>query len=326
MVDYYAILLRAVTAPSAGDATWRRALYDRSREMLASRLRAQQPQASPGQIAAEQSALDDAIERLEAELTWAERGGDGREADPGERYGDDLGAAWTETERRPIAPSARLSGKAWLGVAIAAAALSAVAAVIWTQPAQKTVPPAIQSAAPRAPAPAPEVMRSTMTAKTGDLAPGVDGGSSDPDQPYVFRRQPIFYRTLQPVGTIIIDKLQHFLYLIQPNSVALRYGIGLGEQCNDLAGLRHIAGKEEWPAWQPPPDLLKRNPALLPGGPGNPLGARLLQLDDGASRIHGTNAPKTIGNFVAFGCIRLVNDDIVDLYNRVDVKTPVIVN
>jgi lipoprotein-anchoring transpeptidase ErfK/SrfK len=312
MVDYYAILLRAVTAPNAGDASWRRALYDRSRQMLASRLRAQQPSASPAQIAAEQSALDDAIERLEAELAWTERGG------------DDPEAGWTEAERPPIAPPPRLSGKAWVGLAIVAAALSALAAIVWTRPAQKIASPAIQSAAP--PAAAPEVMRSTITAKTGDLAPGVDGGSSDPDLPYVFRRQPIFYRTLQPVGTIIIDKLQHFLYLIQPNSVALRYGIGLGEQCNDLVGLRHIVGKEEWPPWQPPPDLLKRTPALLPGGPGNPLGARLLQLDDGASRIHGTNAPKTIGNFVAFGCIRLVNDDIVDLYNRVDVKTPVIVN
>jgi lipoprotein-anchoring transpeptidase ErfK/SrfK len=315
MVDYYAILLRAVTAPNAGDASWRRALYDRSRQMLASRLREQQPQASPAQIAAEQSALSAAIERLEAELAWTERGANG--CDP----------AWAQAERQPLASPARLSGKAWLGLAIAAAALSALGFLFWTQPAQKAAPPAIQSAAPApAPAPAPEVMRSTITSKNGDLAPGIDGGSSDPDLPYVFRRQPIFYRTLQPVGTIIVDKLQHFLYLIQPNSVALRYGIGLGEQCNDLVGLRHIAGKEEWPPWQPPPDLLKRNPAMLPGGPGNPLGARLLQLDDGASRIHGTNAPKTIGNFVAFGCIRLVNDDIVDLFNRVDVKTPVIVN
>ena len=143
---------------------------------------------------------------------------------------------------------------------------------------------------------------------------------------YVFRRQPTFYRTLQPVGTIIVDKPQHYLYLIQPNNVALRYGIAVGRQCDDLVGLRHIASMAEWPHWQPPPDLLKRNPAVMPGGPGNPLGARLLQLDDGKSGIHGTNAPKTIGNVVTFGCIRLVNDDIVDLYNRVKVTTPVVVN
>ncbi len=82
----------------------------------------------------------------------------------------------------------------------------------------------------------------------------------------------------------------------------------------------------EWPSWQPPPDLLKRTPAPMPGGPGNPLGARVLALDDGASRIHGTNAPKTIGNLVSFGCIRLANDDIVDLYGRVKLATPVVVN
>ena len=160
-------------------------------------------------------------------------------------------------------------------------------------------------------------------AENGDLPPGIDGGNSDPDLPYVYRRQPTFYRTLEPVGTIIVDRLQRFLYLIEPNNVALRYGIAVGAQCADLAGLRHIASMAEW---QPPPDLLKRNPGPMPGGPGNPLGARLLQLDDGTSRIHGTNAPKTIGNAVAFGCIRLDNDDVVDLYGRVRVSTPVVVN
>ena len=142
----------------------------------------------------------------------------------------------------------------------------------------------------------------------------------------MFRRQPTFYRTLQPAGTIIIDKLQRFLYLIQPNSVALRYGIAVGTQCANLAGLRHIANMSEWPPWQPPPETLSRNPNPMPGGPGNPLGARVLQLDDGNSRINGTNAPKTIGNAVGFGCIRLNNDDITDLYGRVKLSTPVVVN
>jgi len=157
----------------------------------------------------------------------------------------------------------------------------------------------------------------------------VDGGSSDPDQAYVFRKQPTFYRTLQPVGTIIIDKLQHFLYLIQPNNVALRYGVGLGGACADLAGLRHIASMAEWPQWQATQDMIERKlakPGIMPGAPGNPLGARVLQLDDGKSRINGTNAPKTIGTTVLFGCVRLVNDDVVDLYNRVKSGTAVVVN
>jgi lipoprotein-anchoring transpeptidase ErfK/SrfK len=108
--------------------------------------------------------------------------------------------------------------------------------------------------------------------------------------------------------------------------VAIRYGIAVGEHCADLAGLRHIANVTEMPPWQPPPDMLKRNPPEMPGGPGNPLGARLMGLDDNTSSIHGTNSPKTIGNFVAFGCIRMVNDDAIDLSNRVKISTPVVVN
>jgi lipoprotein-anchoring transpeptidase ErfK/SrfK len=114
--------------------------------------------------------------------------------------------------------------------------------------------------------------------------------------------------------------------LIQPNSVALRYGIAVGSQCADLAGMRHISNMAEWPIWQPPAETLNRSPNPMPGGPGNPLGARMLQLDDGNSRINGTNAPKTIGNAVAFGCIRLNNDDITDLYGRVKLSTPVVLN
>jgi lipoprotein-anchoring transpeptidase ErfK/SrfK len=208
-------------------------------------------------------------------------------------------------------------------MAIVAAALGAGGYIFWTGTSHQAEPPALKREVQNLTAPPP---RPSTIAKDGDLAPGVDGGSSDPDQPYVFRRQPTFYRTLLPPGTIVVDKLQHFLYLIQPNNVALRYGIALGDQCKDLAGLRHIASMTEWPSWQPPPDLLKRNPSPMPGGPGNPLGARLLQLDDSSSRIHGTNAPKTIGNAVAFGCIRLVNDDIVDLYSRVQLRTPIVVN
>lgn len=314
MVDYYSILLRAVTAPGAGDARWRRGIYGRSRQMLASRMRALRPPPPLAEIAGEEAALEAAIERIESELSWTERGADDRAAGSSE--------SWIEPDRGPIATPSRLPRVAWIVLAIIAAALGAGGYIHWTATPQKSAPPALKSEAQSTAPPA----RAINAAKNGDLAPGIDGGSSDPDQPYVFRRQPTFYRTLQPVGTIIVDKLQHFLYLIQPNNVALRYGIALGEQCTDIAGLRHIASMTEWPQWQPPPDMLKRNPAVMPGGPGNPLGARLLQLDDGTSRIHGTNAPKTIGNLVAVGCIRLVNDDIVDLYNHVHVSTPVVVN
>lgn len=335
MVDYYSVLWHAVTAPGAGDEQWRRVIYDRSRQMLSSRVRGLQPPAPMAAIAAEEAALEDAIDRVEADLAKARR----------DRGDDDNGVddnpadypAASRAERQPsLAEASFLRGRAPL-VAGAVVIAAFVAAVFALWPAHKSTPPAkasnttsttstTASAPAPAPAPAPPPARVVSTAKDGDLAPGVDGGSSDSALPYVFRRQPTFYRTLEPVGTVIVDKLQRFLYLIQPNNVALRYGIALGEHCADLAGLRHIASMAEWPPWQPPPEMLDRNPASLSGGPGNPLGARLLDLDDGTSRIHGTNAPQTIGHAVKFGCIRLVNDDIIDLYSRVKVSTPVVVN
>jgi len=287
--------------------------------MLASRLRGLRPPPRPAEITAEESALETAIERIESELSWTEHGTISPDARTHDRFGDIGGESWGAREEGLIATPSRLSRGAWIIVAILAAALGAGGYVTWIETSQKSAPPPRQAEAQKV-APRP-----VNTAANGELAPGVDGGNSDPDMAYVFRRQPTFYRTLQPIGTIIVDKPQHYLYLIQPNNVALRYGIAVGRECSDLVGLRHIASMAEWPSWQPPPDLLKRTPAMMPGGPGNPLGARLLALDDGASRINGTNAPRTIGNAVSFGCIRLANDDIVDLYSRVKVSTPVVV-
>jgi lipoprotein-anchoring transpeptidase ErfK/SrfK len=185
-------------------------------------------------------------------------------------------------------------------------------------------PPAAKvEAAKQPPTPSlkrPKSQHKVAVAPDGDLPPGVDGGSTDADIAFVFRRQPVFYRSTHPTGSIIIDKQQHFLYLIQPKQVALRYGIGVGKSCAGVAGLHKVVDKKEWPEWQPTADMVERKLAPagpMKGGPGNPLGARILILDDGSVSIHGTNAPGTIGSSVDFGCIRLANDDAVDLYNRV---------
>jgi lipoprotein-anchoring transpeptidase ErfK/SrfK len=161
-----------------------------------------------------------------------------------------------------------------------------------------------------------------------DVDPGVDHGSSDSALPSQFRRQPVFYRTTEAPGTIIIDTSERFLYLIQPNNVALRYGIGVGRDGFTWAGILKISRKAEWPDWTPPPEMIKRQPYLprfMAGGPGNPMGARALYLGSTVYRIHGTNAPETIGHAVSSGCFRLVNDEITDLYARVPVGTKVIV-
>jgi lipoprotein-anchoring transpeptidase ErfK/SrfK len=329
MVDYYPILARAMSAPEARDPQWRRGVYERARQMLVTQLLARRPATPPDAIAAEQSGLDAAIRRIEAEMSRPARAAMPRDA-PGDEADGDIGELSSITpERGPLPAPLRLSSISLVAVAIAAAAIVAGGYMFWVQHAHKASPPVKSAASTAAPQATLAAKAAPKPAKDGDLAPGVDGGAADNDLPYVFRRQPTFYRTLQPVGTIIIDKLQHFLYLIQPNNVALRYGIGLGEQCTELVGLRHVASKAEWPPWQATPDMIARKlakPGTLPGGPGNPLGARAMELDDGKSRINGTNAPATVGTNVIFGCVRLGNDDVVDLYGRVQNGTPVLVN
>jgi lipoprotein-anchoring transpeptidase ErfK/SrfK len=161
-----------------------------------------------------------------------------------------------------------------------------------------------------------------------DVPPGVDHGNTNDDLPEQFQRQAVFYRSQHPVGTIIIDTTERHLYLIESETRALRYGIGVGREGLTRAGLLLISRKVEWPDWQPPADLIAREPYLprfMAGGPGNPLGARAMNLGSTDYRIHGTNAPETIGQVLAWGCFRLVNDDVIDLYDRVPIGTHVIV-
>jgi lipoprotein-anchoring transpeptidase ErfK/SrfK len=161
-----------------------------------------------------------------------------------------------------------------------------------------------------------------------DAEPGSEPAPEDKVLPDVYRRQPVFYRTDEAPGTIIIDTSDRFLYLIQANNTALRYGIGVGRDGFQWNGLLKITRKGEWPDWTPPAEMIERQPSLprfMAGGPGNPMGARALYLGATIYRIHGTNAPETIGHAVSSGCFRLVNDEIADLYERVPVGTKVIV-
>ena len=172
----------------------------------------------------------------------------------------------------------------------------------------------------------PEEWRRT-TPTIQDRDPGI-AAPPEAEMDPAYRRQPVFYRTEEKPGTIIIDTSDRFLYLIQPNNVALRYGIGVGRDGFQWQGLLRVTRKSEWPDWTPPPEMIQRQPYLprfMAGGPGNPMGARALYLGNTIYRIHGTNAPETIGHAVSSGCFRLVNDEIEDLYARVPVGTKVIV-
>jgi lipoprotein-anchoring transpeptidase ErfK/SrfK len=161
-----------------------------------------------------------------------------------------------------------------------------------------------------------------------DVDPGVDHGNTEAGLPYEYQKQMVYYRSQQPPGTIIIDTQERHLYLIQDPTHAMRYGIGVGRDGFTWQGLLQISRKAEWPDWHPPPEMIERQPYLprfMAGGPGNPLGARAMYLGNTVYRIHGTNAPETIGQAVSSGCFRLVNDDVIDLYNRVNVGSKVIV-
>jgi lipoprotein-anchoring transpeptidase ErfK/SrfK len=341
MPDYYAILSRALQKGDLASARWRENVFQQTRQMLLAQLRAQQPPLSNTEIRLQTDALEAAIRTIQSE--FAPSGGG--------RSSDRQRAVRPMIERGARSPTTAASARpktafglpnlVWIMLAIVVAAIAAGAYVLVasrhdnlvaappltdTSPARKNEIANDRSAAPQPQAP-PKARPAVATAADGDLAPGVDGGSTEADVPFFFRRQPVFYRTNNPVGTIIIDKQQHFLYLIQPNQVALRYGVGVGKPCAGVAGLRKVVSKVEWPEWQAPAEMVERKlapPGVMKGGPGNPLGARLLGLGDGSTSINGTNAPKTIGNSVNFGCIRLVNDDVVDLYNRVAIGAGVI--
>jgi lipoprotein-anchoring transpeptidase ErfK/SrfK len=146
--------------------------------------------------------------------------------------------------------------------------------------------------------------------------------------PANLRRQVVAYATNEAPGTIVIDTAHTYLYLVLGGGKAMRYGIGVGREGFTWSGTQTITRKQEWPDWTPPPEMLRRQPYLprfMAGGPGNPLGARAMYLGETIYRIHGTNAPETIGHQVSSGCIRMVNDDVTDLYSRVNVGTKVVV-
>jgi len=149
-----------------------------------------------------------------------------------------------------------------------------------------------------------------------------------------FEVNPVYYRQLvdypgnEGAGTIIIDTPKRFLYLVLADGKALRYGIGVGRPGFTWAGVKQVSAKREWPDWRPPDEMLKRRPDLpryMAGGPENPLGARALYLGNSLYRIHGSNEPWTIGTQVSSGCIRMRNEDVIDLYERVKVGTRVVV-
>jgi lipoprotein-anchoring transpeptidase ErfK/SrfK len=176
------------------------------------------------------------------------------------------------------------------------------------------------------PASAPDAAGSAFYApsSSGDMGQDLGHLAVDPK----FNKQVVDYSTSETPGTVVIDTPHHFLYLVEENGKAMRYGIGVGKPGFTWKGIKTVTAKKQWPDWVPPPEMLQRRPDLpryMAGGPDNPLGARAMYLGSTLYRIHGSNEPWTIGGDVSSGCIRLRNADVIDLYDRVKVGAKVVV-
>lgn len=291
-VDYYSLLTNAVAGK---DAAARNRIYKDAFGLIA------RSDLSREAAAAQVAALEDAVRRVEDEIAASEA---------------NTAAAVSEmlSTRRNRTPLVFVAG--------AILALIAVSALLYGYFATRG--PGVVAASVKTPS--PKAARGREDVVMADLKPGVDGGSSGEGLPFALQRQVVFYRTTVVPGSIVIDRENRFLYLIDANNSARRYGIGIAQECLKGGSFFRVTNKLEWPDWRPSGTNTKDADALLgaTGRPGSPLGARALLLDKPGLLIHGTNSPKTIGHLVASGCIRLVNDDVEDLYRRVSLETRVV--
>jgi lipoprotein-anchoring transpeptidase ErfK/SrfK len=168
------------------------------------------------------------------------------------------------------------------------------------------------------------VMYDPLTGRTVDINAGSNGRAYATPIP----RETVSYSGPHRPGTIVVNTAERRLYLIMEGGKAMKYGVGVGRPGFSWGGTKAVTRKAEWPSWTPPAQMLRRRPDLprfMPGGPENPMGARAMYLGSSLYRIHGSNEPETIGQAVSSGCIRMLNEDVIDLYNRVKVGTRVVV-
>jgi lipoprotein-anchoring transpeptidase ErfK/SrfK len=288
-VDYYSLLRNAV---AGRDDAARNKIYNDAWSLI------QKSSSLTREAASSHSAaLEDAIGRIEDELAT-------QEAKSAAEIDEVLS---TDRKRKPL-----------IIAASAVVILVALSALLYGYVTKSPTGAGMAASSSRVP-------RGRDDAVVPDLKPGVDGGSSGEGLPFAFQRQVVFYRTTVVPGSIVIDRQNRFLYLIDSNNSARRYGIGVAQECQEGGSFFHITNKLEWPDWKAPgADTKDAALSASAGRPGSLLGARALLLDKPGLLIHGTNSPKTIGHLVASGCIRLVNEDVEDLYRRVSLDTRVV--
>jgi lipoprotein-anchoring transpeptidase ErfK/SrfK len=290
MVDYVQIISRAVAALDPNTRERREAIYGRARRALDDRFRDSDPPFPEAAWKAESAALEAAISRVESDLVRR-----AAPPPPDPAYETYEGAADVYADRPPLGGSRARAGMIAGSIVVLAALLAGVMTyVFW---------PDIRTTA-----------RSTLRSPVATpIAQKTD------DRSYIYMRQLVYYRTNHPVGTLVVDKPQSFLYVVRPQLSAMRYTISVGNACAELVGLYRVVGKEEWPGWKAPPE-----PATADDRSGNPLGPRALKLT-GEHLIHGSNAARISGQEALRRCIGLINDDVIDLYDRTPVGSRVVV-
>jgi lipoprotein-anchoring transpeptidase ErfK/SrfK len=287
MVDYYSLLVRAVSTLRPNTKDQRQALYDRARTTLVEKLRTTDPTLAHTDLKAERAALEAAIQRVETEV--AHRVAPPR-PNPARQVYEAPGRGYRD--RPPLKDTRRLPSIAGASSVILILIASAAIYSYW---------PSILSGARH--------MQSQRNITVAAAKP------PDAMTNYVRLRQLVYYRTNQPAGTIIVDKTQTFLYVVRPNVSALRYSIGVGTQCTALAGLYRVVRKEE---------LKDRLSDKTADQIKNLSGARVLYLDNDY-RIHGFNAATATGRRLPEGCIQLVNDDVIHLYDHTPLESRVVI-
>jgi lipoprotein-anchoring transpeptidase ErfK/SrfK len=303
MTDYYSILRKTVADRYRPSEAERREIYQHARQTVVSQLRAADPPWPDADIDGQIDALDAAVARLESEIE-DERGPLAHAAQDDQR----VERAFQPPDGEAVAPPRRRTRWAILGASVTL--LLTGLGVFWLVARDPNV-------APRPIGPAEPVRSAAVEPQRQ-----ADSAANAPQASYLLRKQHVYYRTTHPPGTIMISRNQRFLYVVQPNQVAIRYAIAVGPDCVDVAGLFHITDKV---------DRLGQGKAQPGGSAANRkgdveprLGARIIYFGDGHA-VHGTTEPARIGEAASFGCFHQWNQDIVDLYNRAPLNERVVV-
>jgi len=306
MTDYYSILRKALADRYRPSEAERQEIYQHARRTVVSQLRAADPPWPDADVDGQVEALDAAIARLEREI----KDEDSRPPPPDRASQDGVRfeRALPPPDGEPVAAPRR--GPRWAILGASVALLLTGLGVFWLVARDPHVAPTPTGSAGPVRSAAVEPQRQA------------DSAADAPRASYLLRKQHVYYRTTHPPGTVMISRNQKFLYVVQPNQVAIRYAIGVGPDCVDVAGLFHITDKV---------NRLGQGKAQLGGSAAGRksdaeprLGARIIYFGDGHA-VHGTTEPARIGESASFGCFHQWNQDIVDLYNRVPLNERIVV-